>query len=98
MSDDLDRVGPVAHIARFPLPWRIASDYTECGKPIVDVADRLTTVDEVQQRIKRVTVSQQVMQTVKEARCFPTRLMRACTSSTVVMRPARPSIRFPHSV
>lgn len=52
---DMDKVGPVDHIARLPLPWRTEADYTECGKPLADYAtDRLVTADEVQARIKRI--------------------------------------------
>lgn len=59
MSEKLlpDKVGPVDHIARRPLPWRTDSDITECGMPSTDVADRLVSGDEAQQRVSRIGVA-----------------------------------------
>lgn len=56
MTGDLqtDKVGPVDHILRAPLPWRTAADLTECGKAASDLAGRLVTRDEAAARITRI--------------------------------------------
>ena len=51
---DTEKVGPVDHITRAVLPWRIEADLTECGKPLTDLAGRLVTREEAAARIKRI--------------------------------------------
>lgn len=49
-----DRVGPVDHLARHPLPWR-APHLTECGKPLDEIEPvRIITRDAVRSRVNAV--------------------------------------------
>lgn len=38
---DTDRVGPVDHVTRPPLPWRTDAHVTECGKPLDQLVARV---------------------------------------------------------
>jgi hypothetical protein len=49
-----DKVGPVDHILRAALPWRVNAHLTECGKPADELAGRLVTRDEAAARINRI--------------------------------------------
>lgn len=51
---DVEKVGPVDHITRAPLPWRTSVDLTECGKPTAELTGRLLTRDEAAARINRI--------------------------------------------
>jgi NMD protein affecting ribosome stability and mRNA decay len=47
-------LGPLDHIARTALPWRVKPDLTECGKPISELGDRVVSREAVATRIKAI--------------------------------------------
>lgn len=49
-----EKVGPVDHITRAVLPWRTEPEWTECGKPVTNLAGRLLTRAEAAARIKAI--------------------------------------------
>jgi hypothetical protein len=51
----MSALGPLDHLARTPLPWRGAEDYTECGRLISDIGpERIITRAQLKTRINEL--------------------------------------------